>query len=166
MTTATQPLSVDRQVVISSRPFERVLATLEASIGRPDKAAFMRDMASSKTLADFERVVQAAAGTSGLIEMARFDPGDVVSKGTSDHARRSVRLLVGNPLVMKQMVVQIPDAASYAPVTILIDERSDGVHLSYNTMASYLASYGDSAAMEVAQDLDRKVASLLASAAG
>jgi hypothetical protein len=25
----------------------------------------------------------------------------------------------------------VPDAASYAPVTVLIDRRSDGVYLSY-----------------------------------
>lgn len=30
---------------------------------------------------------------------------------------------------MKEMVKTVPDAASYAPVTILVDERADGVHL-------------------------------------
>ena len=53
---------------------------------------------------------------------------------------------------MRRMVVHVPDAASYAPVTILVDERPDGIHLSYDTMASYLASYGSSDALEVAVD--------------
>jgi hypothetical protein len=39
------------------------------------------------------------------------------------------------------MVKFVPDAGSYAPVTILIDEREDGVHLSYDTMASFLTPY-------------------------
>ena len=43
---------------------------------------------------------------------------------------------------MKEMAKTVPDAASYAPVTILIDERADGVHLSYDSMASLLAPYG------------------------
>ena len=53
----------------------------------------------------------------------------------------------------------------YAPVTILIYERSDGVHLSYDRMASFLAPYENAAALNVAKDLDAKVEALLASAA-
>jgi hypothetical protein len=53
-------------------------------------------------------------------------------------------------------------AGSYAPVTILIDERPDGVHLSYDRMASFLAPYENSEALKVAKDLDAKVEALLA----
>jgi hypothetical protein len=42
---------------------------------------------------------------------------------------------MGNPLIMKQTVKLTPDAGSYAPVTILLDERADGVNLSYDTSA-------------------------------
>ncbi len=66
---------------------------------------------------------------------------------------------------MKQMVKHVPDAASYAPVTILIDERPDGVHLSYDRMASFLAPYGSPEALRIAQDLDSKVEALLTAAA-
>jgi hypothetical protein len=66
---------------------------------------------------------------------------------------------------MKQMVKRVPDAGSYAPVTLLLDERADGVHLTYDTMASYLAPYGESEALKVARDLDNKVEALLAEAA-
>jgi hypothetical protein len=66
---------------------------------------------------------------------------------------------------MKQMAEHVSDAASYAPVTILIDERADGVHLSYDKMASYLAPYGNLAALEVARGLDGKVEGLLTAAA-
>jgi hypothetical protein len=64
------------------------------------------------------------------------------------------------------MAEHVPDAGSYAPVTILIDERSDGVHLSYDLMASFLAPYGNLAASQVARDLDAKVEALLTAAAG
>ena len=66
---------------------------------------------------------------------------------------------------MKQMVVHVPDAASYAPVTILIDERPDGVHLSYDRVAGYLASYGSELALNVARNLDAKLETLLTAAA-
>ena len=65
---------------------------------------------------------------------------------------------------MREMVKHVPDAGSYAPVTILIDERPDGVHISYDRMASFLAPYENVEALKVAKDLDAKVEALFASA--
>jgi hypothetical protein len=76
-------------------------------------------------------------------------------------APQSLRLLIGNPLIMKQMIGPAPDAGSYAPVTILIDVRADEVHLSYDEMASLLAPDESAEAMKVARDLDSKVEALL-----
>ncbi|MBC9983325.1 DUF302 domain-containing protein, partial [Bradyrhizobium sp. INPA_01384B] len=61
----------------------------------------------------------------------------------------------------KDMVKHVPDAGSYAPVTVLVDERADGVHVSYDTMESYLMGYGSSEALAVARDLDTKITNLL-----
>jgi hypothetical protein len=66
---------------------------------------------------------------------------------------------------MKSMAKHVPDAASYAPITILVDERADGVHLSYDRMASFLAPYGSDEALKVARELDGKVERLMAKAA-
>jgi len=74
-------------------------------------------------------------------------------------------LLVGNPLIMKEMAKHVPDAGSYAPVTVMVDERADGVHLSYDRMASLLAPYKNPDALEVARNLDKKVEDLLQQAA-
>jgi hypothetical protein len=54
----------------------------------------------------------------------------------------------------------------YPSPYILIDERSDGVHISYDLMASDLEPYGNLAALEVARNLDAKVEALLTAAAG
>ncbi len=67
---------------------------------------------------------------------------------------------------MKRMVEQVPEAGSYAPVTILIYERSGKVALGYHTIESLLTSYQNSPALEVANDLDAKVIKLLKQAAG
>jgi uncharacterized protein (DUF302 family) len=126
-------------------------------------SAFAQDVALARASADLERIVNAAIGPAGLMEMARFDIGDVLSKGNS--AQKSVRLVIGNPLIMKEMVKHVPDAASYAPVTVLIDERAAGVHLSYDLMASFLAPYDNAQASAVARQLDEKVLALLTAAA-
>ena len=162
---ATKQISVQRFSVTSSKSFQEVVSRLETAIGRPDLNAFRKDISAAKSYPEVENVVNKATGPSGFMEFARFDLGEILRKETRTAAPKILRLVIGNPLIMKKMVERIADAGSYAPVTILLDERPDGVHLSYDTMASFLNSYGSPEAMRVAQDLDAKVEELLTRAA-
>jgi uncharacterized protein (DUF302 family) len=162
---ATKQINVERFSVISSKRFEDVVAAVEEKIGRPDMNKFLSDVAASRTEEDLEKVVNSAVGPSDMMEFTRFDLGQVLRKELGEKAPRALRLVAGNPLIMKQMVKLVPDAGSYAPVTILIDERPDGVHLSYDRMASFLASYGNAEALTVAQDLDSKIEAVLKASA-
>lgn len=150
----------------SSRSFGDVVANLEKAVGHPSLPEFLQGIQAAKTMDDLEVAVRAVEGPSELIEFARFDLGIVVNKKRPEsEARQSLRLLLGNPLIMKEMVRGTPDAGSYAPVTVLIDERGGGVHLSYDRIAVLLADSGDAHALQVAQELDRKVEGLLRAAA-
>jgi uncharacterized protein (DUF302 family) len=92
---------------------------------------------------------------------AEFDLGDILRRETGSRTPRIIRLVVGNPLIMKEMVKHVPDAGSCAPVTVLVDERPDGVHISYDKMESYLLHYGNSEALAIARNLDAKITTLL-----
>jgi uncharacterized protein (DUF302 family) len=162
---ATRQIEVQRFSITSSKPFDRVMKAIDAAIGHPDISAFIENVTSAKSYADLETVLQRVIGSSGLMEFIRFDLGQILRKDRSDKAPQSLRLVVGNPLIMKQMVEHVPDAGSYAPVTILIHERTDGVHLSYDRMASFIAPYGNREASKIAEELDRKVEALLTAAA-
>jgi hypothetical protein len=71
---------------------------------------------------------------------------------------RLVRLIAGNPVTMGEMTLHVTDAGSYAPVTILIEEKpSGGTRVAYDTVASAIAPYHDAAASQVAQQLDTEV---------
>jgi uncharacterized protein (DUF302 family) len=129
-------------------------------------SSFKRDLAAASTEEELEQLVHSAVGPTDLMEFSLMDFGAVLKKEPGPKAPPSTRLLVGNPLIMKQMVKMVPDTGSYAPVTILVDERAGGKHLNYDTMASYLAIYGNPDALQVARDLDSKVEALLAEAAG
>jgi uncharacterized protein (DUF302 family) len=158
-------IQVRRFSVVSSKSFEEIVGTLTATIGRPDMDVFRGAMAAATTVADLEGVVSRAIGTSGLMEFARFDAGAILRKEQREQGRRILRFLIGNPLIMAQMARTVPDAASYAPVTVLVDERADGVHLSYDSMASLIAHYGSQSALVVARALDAKIELLLETAA-
>ena len=162
---ATIDIRVRRTSVVSSKPFDEVVQTLTATIGRPDLNAFHNAMTAATTAADVADVVHGAIGSSELMEFVRFDAGEVLRKERHGQGPKILRLIVGNPLIMKEMAKTVPDAAAYAPVTILVDERTDGVHLSYDSMASLLAPYGSHAALLVANELDTKIEGLLETAA-
>jgi hypothetical protein len=155
-----------RHSFVSTRSFDDVVARLTATIGRPDIRAFHGALVAATTASELATVVQQAIGTSELMEFIRFDAGEVVRKTQGGDGPRILRLVVGNPLIMQDMARTVPDAAAYAPVTILVDERADGVHLSYDSMASLLAPYDSPAATAVASDLDAQVLRLIEDAAG
>ena len=162
---ATIQINVERVSLTSRKSLHDVLSKVDAAVGHPNIEEFWKRMTAATTISEMENLVQSMLGPSGFMEFARFDHGGVVHKGeTCDHLK-VFRLVIGNPLIMREMVKHVPDAGSYAPVTILIDERSDGVHLSYDRMASLLAPYKNAEALKVAKDLDAKVEELLVSAA-
>jgi uncharacterized protein (DUF302 family) len=154
-------LEIERFSVTSSKPIDMVVAALKAAVGQPDMAEFGRATKGAQTFAELKRAVQKGLGSKELMIFMELDLGAILRRETGRDAPKVVRFIVGNPLIMKEMVRHVPDAGSYAPVTILVDERSDGVHLSYDTMRSLLAPYGNPDALGVARDLDSKVESLL-----
>ncbi len=159
----TRRIDVERVSVTSRKSLKDVLSKLDGAVGHPNIEEFWKRVGAAKTKSEMKTVVQSALGTSGFMEFARFDHGGVVHKGESGDHAKVFRLVIGNPLIMREMVKHVPDAGSYAPVTILIDERPDGVHLSYDRMASFLATYKNEEALKVAEELDAKVEGLLAS---
>ena len=161
----TIEIQLRRVSIVSSKPFEEIVRRLTATIGHPDMNAFQKAVGGANTLAQLEDVVEGAIGSSGLMEFARFDAGEVLRKERGGRGPKILRLVVGNPIIMKEMTKTVPDAASYAPVTILVDERADGVHLSYDSMASLIAPYESEPALVVARDLDAKIEALLETAA-
>jgi uncharacterized protein (DUF302 family) len=158
-------ISVQRFSVTSSKRFEEVVAKLAEAVGHPDMRALFVNISSAKNYADLQNAIQKGLGPTGLMEFVRFDLGEVLKKDHGEKTPKSMRFLIGNPLIMKEMVEHVPDAGSYAPVTILVDERTDGVRLSYDTMASFLEAYGNAEAMKVARELDAKIEALLTAAA-
>jgi uncharacterized protein (DUF302 family) len=161
----SRKIAVERFDVVTNKSFEQVLCELEKGIGRPDINGYFKQKAAVQSIEEYVSLVNGAVGTADLMEFMRLDPGAVLRKDPAAKAFKMVRIIAGNPLIMKQMAENVPDAGSYAPVTILVSEREDGVHLSYDSMSSYLAPYQNAPALEVARALDEKVLRLLEQAA-
>src|ERR1700681_1249000 len=162
---AIQEVKVQRFSLTTSRSFEAVVASLKAGVGRLDLAAFASASKSPGAFAGLGEVINRDVGKAHLMCFLEFDHGAVIRKETGLDKPKIVRLVIGNPLVMKEMAKHVPDAGSYAPVTVLVDEREDGIHLSYDKMVSFLTPYGNQEALAIAHDLDHKIVKLLNDAA-
>jgi uncharacterized protein (DUF302 family) len=154
-------IEVERFSLTSLKSFDAVVAALKSAVGQPNMVEFFKETRATKSFPDLQRVVHAGLGRTDLMLFAEFDLGDILRRETGSKTPKIIRIVVGNPLIMKEMVKHVPDAGSYAPVTVLIDERPDGVHVSYDKMESYLRQYGSSEALAIARTLDTKITTLL-----
>jgi hypothetical protein len=161
---------VRRHIIDSELPFSSVLEGIYAGISQPDITALYSRLAASTSYKQFSALVQQAQGSAGLIRFLQLDLDaaltlDPEAKGRD--GRRLVRLIAGNPVTMGELTRHVPDAGSYAPVTILIQELPGGrARVAYDTVASAIAPYNETAAAQVAQRLDAAVLGLLRQAAG
>jgi uncharacterized protein (DUF302 family) len=158
-------IEIERFTLTTSKQFDEVIAGVNAGIGHPDMAEFERSTHEARSFSELKSAVEKRLSEIGLMLFMQLDHGAVLRKETGRETPKMIRFVIGNPLIMKEMVKHVPDAGSYAPVTVLVDERADGVHLSYDRMASFLAPHENRDALEVAGNLDKKIEDLLRQAA-
>ena len=161
---------VRRHVFHSERPFSQVLDGIYGGIGQPDIGELFAKLAASTSYEEFSALVGQAQGSAGLFRFLQLNDDSVLTldpQAPGWDGRRLVRLIAGNPVTMGQMARHVADAASYAPITILIQEMpGGGTQVAYDTVSSEIDPYHDPAASEVAQRLDTEVLALLRQATG
>jgi uncharacterized protein (DUF302 family) len=154
-------IEIERFSMTTSKRFNEVISSVNAAIGHPDMAEFGRSTHEAQSFGELKSAVEKGLSKVGLMLFMQLDHGAIVRKETGHETPKMIRFVIGNPLIMKEMAKHVPDAGSYAPVTVLVDERADSVHLSYDRMASLLAPYGNAEALAVARDLDSKIETVL-----
>jgi hypothetical protein len=163
-------IPVRRHVLTCERPFQVVLDGIFGGISQPDIGALFATLAACTSYEEFTALVGQAQGSAGLMRFLQLDHDRVLAldpQARDQAGRRLVRLIAGNPVTVGQMTRHLPAAGSYGPVTILIQELpGGGTQVAYDTVASAIAPYGDTAASQVAERLDTEVLSLLHHAAG
>lgn len=160
----TLDVPLKRVIIESDRTFDEVVASLFVGIG-PLKEK-LGSAAEAGSYEEYQKRVQARLGTADLMEFLRLDLGSALQIDPNAKPFRALRIIAGNPLIMKQMLQTVPHAGSYAPVTLLVYEHDGRVYIAYDLMASAIAIYKSAKASSVAEDLDAKAVRLLHEAAG
>lgn len=158
-------VAIRRHVIDTARAFDDVLDGIYTGISRPDLAALFQKLAATTTYEELRTLVAQAQGSSGLMRFLQLDLDAALAhdpQAGDSAGRRLVRIIAGNPVTMGTMTRHVPAAGSYAPITLLVEERADGgTRVSYDSIASALAPYDNAAASAVASHLDTEVLSLL-----
>jgi hypothetical protein len=161
---------VRRHVLTSERPFAEIMDGIYRGISQPDIGSLFRQLAASTSYEEFASLVRQAQGSAGLMRFLELELDRALAldpQAQSSAGLGLVRLIAGNPVTMGEMTRHVPDAGSYAPVTILIQELpGGGTRLAYDSVASDIAIYDDPAATKVAENLDTEVLGLLRQVSG
>jgi uncharacterized protein (DUF302 family) len=163
METIEVPLK--RYLFHSATPFDDVLRGLFSGIGTPDLQT-LTAIRQETNFDEYQRLVHAAVGPADLMQFLRLDLGSYIARHPDGNMGRVVRIIAGNPLIMKRMVTEVRHAGSYAPITLLVYESDGKVFVAYDSMESLLQPYGNEAALAVARELDGKVMKLVKEAIG
>jgi uncharacterized protein (DUF302 family) len=155
---------IERLCFTSKKPFEDVLTGLYSGISRPNIDELKQRLKRVHDLAEFAQTVDAAVGSVGLLEFLNLDLGAALRVGPLRSPYRMIRIIAGNPIIMRSMTQTVPAAGSYAPITILIYQFDGDVFVCYDSLASLLAIYDSTEAWQIAKDLDKKVIGLIESA--
>jgi len=115
-------IRVERFSLTTSKPFDEVVAGVSGAIGHPDMAG--KSTHEARSLAELKSTVEKGLSKAGLMLFMQLDQGAVVRKETGHETPKMIRFIIGNPLIMKEMAKDVPDAGSYAPATVLVDERA------------------------------------------
>ena len=161
---------VRRHVFTSERPFAEIMDGIYGGVSQPDLGSLFRQLASSTSHEQFTSLVRQAQGSVGLMRFLELKLDRALAldpQAQSTAGRGLVRVIAGNPVTMGEMTRHVPDAGSYAPVTILVQELpGGGTRLAYDSVASAIAIYDEAAATQVAENLDAEVLALLRKVSG
>src|SRR5579862_1152587 len=107
-------IEVERFSLTTSKSFDEVLAGVNAGIGHPDMAEFERSTHEARSFSELKSAVEKGLSEIGLMLFMQLDHGAVLRKETGRETPKMIRFVIGNPLIMKEMVEHVPDAGSYA----------------------------------------------------
>jgi uncharacterized protein (DUF302 family) len=144
--------------------FDEVLSRLRRSIGSASGFAALSKEAI--TQAGFVRKVEEHVGDSGFMLFYEIDHGGWLPKfGIS---RRSVRWILGNPLIAITMIRHDITAGLFAPVEVLVieEEGGGGTAVTYVRPSSLMVIEENPPLREAAKALDEKFDALIAMATG
>ena len=107
-------IEIERFSLTTSKPFDEVVAVLNAGIGHPDMVEFGRSTHDARSFAELKSAVEKGLSKVGLMLFMQLDQGAVMRKELGRGVPKIVRLIIGNPLIMKEMAKHVREPTIWA----------------------------------------------------
>jgi uncharacterized protein (DUF302 family) len=165
MTVKTIPFQGVRIEVETRTSFDTVIQRLREQMGDAtvrEVVKLAKEPISQEAFVD--RVNKQFVGASGFMVFAEFDHGGWLTQfGLS---RRTVRWVIGNPLIAITMIRHDITAGLFAPVEFLVTEAETGAGaaIAYVRPSSLMVVRENPPLLEAAKALDEKLDALIAKA--
>ncbi len=163
-----QPCEVKRVRFESTRSFDEVLQNVQKLVGTSTehKEVIQGFSESVRSREDYEKVVQSQVGESGFMLFLEIDHGEWLP--VFGIQRKVVRMILGNPLLAITMLRHDLTAGLFVPVEMLLmeNESGDGSTVIYDLPSSLMAIERNPALKDAAQELDRKLQTLVSRVTG
>jgi uncharacterized protein (DUF302 family) len=163
----TTRISVEHVVVASKRPYQQVIDALQARLGPVvNWDEILHQLMDAKvSWEQLTKECEAHIGPSGLTLFYQVEHSPylaVLGKGS-----RATQYTIGNPLLASYMTKHTPEAALYAPFKVVVYQDEEGrTFVAYDNFASLLAQYHNEEITRTAQEVQQKLAALVAEAIG
>ncbi len=163
--TENKPFNGFRTEVTTSIDFDEVLTRLRAEMGRVSVQEIVALARTPITEAEYvQEVNERFVGKSGFMLFAEIDHGGWLPKFGIE--RRTVRWILGNPLIAVTMIRHDITAGLFAPVELLVTEAEDrrSVTVTYVRPSTLMVIGNNPPLLEAARALDEKFDALVARA--
>ena len=163
--TENKPFNGIRTEITTSVGFDEVLARLRAQMGRTTVQDVVLLAKASTTEAEYAREVKERfVGESGFMLFAELDHGGWLPRFGIN--RRTVRWILGNPLIAVTMIRHDITAGLFAPVELLVTEAEDGqgATVTYVRSSTLMVIEENPPLLAAAEALDEKFYALVARA--
>jgi len=160
-----KPFNGVRTEVTTSVGFDEVLTRLRAQMGRATVQEVVALAKTPITEAEYIREVEERfVGESGFMLFAELDHGGWLPKFGIN--RRTVRWILGNPLIAVTMIRHDITAGLFAPVELLVTEAENGqgATVTYLRPSSLMVIADNPPLLAAARALDEKYNALVAQA--
>lgn len=155
-----------RTIVDTRVQFDEVLRRLKSEMGDASIPGIIALAKEARTESEYiDGITTRHVGRSGFMLFAVIDHGGWLT--AFGIRRRTVRLILGNPLIAITMIRHDITAGLFAPVELLVTEHENrkGTNLVYVKPSSLIVIDENEALRQAAESLDTKLSALVTSAA-
>jgi uncharacterized protein (DUF302 family) len=164
---SVQPFEGKRMQYTSTRSYDEILQHFHDLVGTTGGATVLQGASEDvRTREEFEHLTQSQVGESGFVLFFQIDHGRWLP--LFGVQRRVMRLIFGNPLIAITMMKYDVKAGLFAPVEMLVveNESGDGATVIFDVPSAQMTIKNNPAMLAAAQELDRKVQSLVCQVTG